>query len=412
MAKVAQIPLAPKAVPVFQGDARYRVMHGGRGSSKTRAFALMTAVDGYRFGRAGIGGLMLCGREHLNSLEESSMQEVKEAIRSVPWLEAYYEIGEKYIRSKDRRISYAFTGLRHNIPALKSKARILRAWVDEAEHVQEQAWMTLLPTVRSQGDWWQSEIWVSYNPESPDSATHKRFREKASPEIKIEQLNWRDNPWFPEVLNRERLMDKELRPETYDHVWEGDFLVLTEAQVFRNRFRSEAFTPEDNWNGPYFGGDFGFAEDPTAGVKMWIHDNCLYIEHELYEYKLDIDKTAQAAARTLPQISMHVSRWDSARPETISYLKQNGMPGAIGAKKGQGSVEDGIEYMKGFREIIIHPRCKNTLVEFTKYSYKVDRLSGDILPKPLDKFNHIIDACRYGLEPMIRFRSSPRLRSL
>jgi phage terminase large subunit len=372
----------------------------------------MTAVDGYRFGRSGIGGLMLCGREHLNSLEESSMQEVKEAIRSVPWLDAYYEMGEKYIRSKDRRIHYAFAGLRHNIDAVKSKARILRAWIDEAEKVPEESWRTLLPTVRAQGDWWQSEIWVTYNPESPDSATHRRFRENPSLDSRLAEINWRDNPWFPEVLNRERLEDQRKRPETYGHVWEGEFLVISDAQVFRNRVVTEQFEPGADWDGPYYGIDFGYANDPTTGNKLWIHDNVLYVEYEMHKLKLDIDKTVPEAIRTLPLCTMHSVRCDSARPETIGFMQQHGMPGAIGAKKGPGSVEDGIEYMKSFDHIVVHPRCPKTAEEFVKYSYKVDRLSGDILPKIVDDWNHHIDDIRYALEPMIRFRAKPRLRML
>lgn len=410
MAKTATLPLAPKVVPVFQGEARNRVLHGGRGSSKTRAAALMTAVDGYRFGRSGIGGVMLCAREHLNSLEESSMQEVKEAIRSVDWLNAYYEIGEKFIRSKDRRISYAFAGLRHNIDAMKSKARILRAWVDEAEKVSDEAWRTLLPTVRAQGDWWQSEVWITYNPESPDSATHRRFRADPSEYTKIAEVNWSDNPWFPEVLNRERLEDLRLRPETYGHVWEGEFLTRSNALVFLNRFRQEAFSPEEDWNGPYYGLDFGFSADPTAGGRLWIHENRLFVEHELYAKQLQLDEMPGALARALPQAGMHTVRCDSARPDQISYLARNGIPGAVGAKKGPGSVESGIEFMKQFEEIVIHPRCPNTYTEFMKYSYKVDRLSGDILPKLVDADNHAIDAIRYALEPIIRFRAQPRLR--
>lgn len=412
MSKSTQLPLAPKVVPVFTGDARNRVLHGGRGSSKTRAAALMTAVDGYRFGRSGVGGVMLCAREHLNSLEESSMQEVKEAIRSVPWLDAYYEIGEKFIRSRDRRISYAFAGLRNNIDSLKSKARILRAWIDEAERVPDESWRTLLPTVRAQGDWWQSEIWVTYNPESPDSATHRRFRENPTSDTLIAEINWSDNPWFPEVLNRERLNDKKRFPETYGHVWEGEFLVRTEAQVFKDRYEVSAFEPEASWDGPYFGLDFGYSADPTAGVKLWIRQNRLYVEHELYATKLDIDQTVSAAARALPQSTMHTVRCDSARPETIAYLKHNGMPAAVGAKKGAGSVEDGVEFIKSFDRIIIHPRCPNVAQEFVKYSYKTDRLSGDILPKIVDAHNHAIDAIRYALEPIIRFRSKPRIRVL
>lgn len=374
----------------------------------------MSAVDGYRFGRAGISGIMLCGREHLNSLDESSMEEVKQAITSIPWLNSYYEIGEKYIRSRDRRIRYAFTGLRHNIGAVKSKARILRAWVDEAEAVSEAAWRTLIPTVRDQdpGGQWASEIWLTWNPELESSSTNQRFKESRPTDAKIVELNWRDNPWFPGVLNAERLEDLRLRPDTYDHIWEGAYLVITDAQVFKDHFEMDYFEPQPDWNGPYFGLDFGFSLDPTAAVQAYIHNKVLYIRREASKLKLDLDQTVPFLAKHIPQITMHSVRADSARPESISHLRQNGMPGIIGAKKGKGSVEDGIEYIKHFDRVVIHPDCPQTHQEFRLYSYKVDRLSGDILPVLLDANNHHIDALRYALEPMIRTRSRPRIRAL
>src|SRR5690606_7819585 len=153
---VAKIELPPKLIPVFSGPARYRGAHGGRGSAKTRSFAKMTAVRAYMFAEAGISGVMLGAREYMNSLEESSMEEIKQAIRSEPWLDAYFDIGEKFIRTKNRRVSYVFAGLRHNLDSIKSKARILIAWVDEGENVSEVAWQKLTPTVREFG----SEIWV------------------------------------------------------------------------------------------------------------------------------------------------------------------------------------------------------------------------------------------------------------
>ncbi len=113
---------------MFEGEARYRGSFGGRGSGKTRSFALMTAVWGYKFGSSGISGQILCGREHLNSLEESSLEEVKSAIRSVPWLENYYEIGERYIRSKDGRITYVFAGLRHNLDEVYLSCTLTCRW--------------------------------------------------------------------------------------------------------------------------------------------------------------------------------------------------------------------------------------------------------------------------------------------
>jgi len=218
MAK-AQIRLPPKLVPVFTGPADFRGAYGGRGSAKTRSFAKMTAVRAYMWSKAGISGVIVCGREFMNSLADSSFAEVKAAILSEPWLAAHFEIGETYIRTKDRRIDYAFVGLRRNLDSIKSTARILLLWVDEAESVTETAWEKAIPTVREEG----SETWVTWNPELEGSATHKRFRENPPENAKIVELNWRDNPFFPEKLNRQRLEDKGKRPDSYDHIWEGGF---------------------------------------------------------------------------------------------------------------------------------------------------------------------------------------------
>lgn len=113
-----QIELPPKLIPVFLGKARYRGAYGGRGSAKTRSFALMTAVRAYQFAQMGQSGVILCGREFMNSLEDSSMQEIKQAIGDVPWLDDYFDVGEKYIRTKNRQVSYVFTGLRHKAVAV------------------------------------------------------------------------------------------------------------------------------------------------------------------------------------------------------------------------------------------------------------------------------------------------------
>ena len=200
LSQKVSIELPPKLASLFTGEARYRCSYGGRGSAKTRSFALMTAVWGMRWGVAGKQGQILCAREHLNSLDESSMEEVKSAIRSVQCLADYYEIGERYIRSKDGRITYVFAGLRRNLDSIKSKARILLCWVDEAETVTETAWQKLIPTVRED----DSEIWVTWNPENKHSATHARFRMTEPEHCKMVEMNWRDNPWFPDVLEQDR----------------------------------------------------------------------------------------------------------------------------------------------------------------------------------------------------------------
>ena len=99
-----QVAMPEKLAAVFQGPARYRGAWGGRGSGKTRTFAKMTAICGYVWSMLGEEGIILCGREYMNSLDESSMAEIKAAIRSEPWLDAHYDVGETYIRTRCGRI--------------------------------------------------------------------------------------------------------------------------------------------------------------------------------------------------------------------------------------------------------------------------------------------------------------------
>ncbi|MGI3396972.1 PBSX family phage terminase large subunit [Providencia stuartii] len=396
---VARIEIPPKLVPVFENEGvRYRGAYGGRGSAKTRTFALMTAIRGYMAAKNGQSGVILCAREYMNSLEESSMEEVKQAIRSVPWLNDFYELGEKYIRTKCRSVSYVFAGLRHNLDSIKSKARILIAWVDEAESVSETAWTKLTPTVREAG----SEIWVTWNPEKDGSATDKRFRKEPPDNAIIVEMNYDDNPWFPSVLEEERLNDQaRLDAATYAWIWEGAYLENSDKQVLANKYVVQSF-PDELWKKAdrlLFGADFGFAKDPNTLIRMFILDDCLYIEREAYGVGVELDHMS-AFYDEIPEARKWPIKADSARPETISYLKRKGF-NISAAKKWQGSVEDGITYLRGFKQIIIHPRCKETAKEARLYSYKTDRITGEVLPVIEDAYNHCWDAVRYGLDGYI-----------
>lgn len=224
-----QIAMPPKLIPVFAGEADVRGAYGGRGSGKTRSFAKMTATRGLMWAQQDARGLILCGREWQNSLAESSFAEVAMAIREEPFLRDAYDIGKEYIRTRCQRIEYAFAGLNRNIDSVKSKARIRLCWVDEGEGVTENSWMTLIPTLREE----DSELWVTWNPKLEHSATDKRFRRAApNPRRKIVEVNWRDNPRFPTVLERTRQEDYRERPETYDHVWEGDYLRVVPGSYY------------------------------------------------------------------------------------------------------------------------------------------------------------------------------------
>lgn len=223
-----RIEMPAKLIPVFQGPADVRGAYGGRGSAKTRSFATMLAVVGMRYGQAGVSGLLVCGRQYMNSLADSSLDECKRAIESEPVLAKYYEVGETYIRSRDGRIAFAFVGLDKSVQSIKSKARILVLWVDEAEPVTDAAWQIVLPTLREEGgdgkDAWNAELWVTWNPARKTAPVEARFRNVSDPLIKVVQLNWRDNLRFPAKLERERQRDMKERPEQYNHIWEGDYV--------------------------------------------------------------------------------------------------------------------------------------------------------------------------------------------
>ncbi|QTR56312.1 phage terminase large subunit [Proteus mirabilis] len=407
MEQTVDLPIPAKLVPVFAKEGvRYRGAFGGRGSAKTRTFAMMSAVKAYQAAEQGISGVILCGREFMNSLEESSMEEVKQAIRSIPWLNDYFDIGEKYIRTKCKRVNYVFCGLRHNLDSIKSKARILLAWVDEAESVSDLAWKKLRPTVRESG----SEIWVTWNPEKDGSATDKRFRKTPPKNSIIVEMNYNDNPWFPDVLEEERLDDlNSLEYSDYAWIWEGAYLENSDKQVLANKYVVKSF-PDDLWQKAdrlLFGADFGFAKDPNTLLRQFILDNCLYIEYEAYGIGVELDHMP-AFYDKIPESRKWPIKADSARPETISYLKRQGF-NISAAKKWQGSVEDGITHLRGFKQIIIHPRCKETAKEARLYSYKTDRITGEVLPVIEDKNNHCWDAARYGLDGYITQKSNAGL---
>ncbi|MEQ1964681.1 phage terminase large subunit [Xenorhabdus khoisanae] len=399
----ARIELPPKLIPVFSGDYRYRGSYGGRGSAKTRTFALMTAIRGYMAAQNGQSGVILCAREYMNSLEESSMEEVKQAIRAVPWLADFYDIGEKYIRTKCKSVSYVFAGLRHNLDSIKSKARILIAWVDEAESVSETAWTKLTPTVREEG----SEIWVTWNPEKDGSATDKRFRKNPPENSIIVEMNYDDNPWFPSVLEEERLSDQaRLDLATYSWIWEGAYLENSDKQVLANKYVIKEF-PDDLWQQAdrlLFGGDFGFAKDPSTLIRQFILNDCLHIEYEAYGIGVELDHMP-AFYDQVPGSRKWPIKADSARPETISYLRRQGF-NISAASKWQGSVADGISYLRGFKQIYIYPRCKQTAKEARLYSYKTDRITGEVLPVIEDANNHCWDTSRYGLDGYIKKKGS------
>ena len=401
------IALPPKLVPLFappRGDLLYRTARGGRGSGKSRNFAKMAAIWGYIEGMMGNSFRVLCVREFQNSIKESFHAELKAAIESEKWLSDFYDVGESYLRSKNGLVEFLFRGLHGKEATIKSLANIDLTIVEEAENITAKAWRALRATVFRRP---KSEMWVVWNPESPESPVDKIFvKEPPARSINI-VLNWQDNPFFPPEMNELRLDDLErLDQNTYDHIWGGEYLINSDRQIFNGKWTVRDFVIGDDWNGPYQGGDFGFSQDPLAMVRCYIHEDTLYISHEAGGLKIDLDKIGETADRNIPAFSAYKSRWDSASPGSISHIAkpERTVPLLLaeGAEKWPGSVEDGIAFIRAFKKVVIHTRCVETAREFKLYSFKVDRLTGDVLADIVDAWNHYIDAIRYALSPMIK----------
>lgn len=227
--EAVDVAIPPKLIPVFTGSADVRGAYGGRGSGKTMTFAKMTAIRAYMWDQAGREGVIVCGREFLNSIDDSSLAEVKAAIESEPWLAPHFDIGEKFIRTKSKRIAYKFSGMdKRTIMSLKSKAKILLLWADEAEPITDKAWDIVIPTLRQE----DSELWVTWNPARKSSATDRRFRQTIDVRYKVVECNWRDNPRFPAILERQRKRWQENDPDSYEHVWEGAYATSVKGAYF------------------------------------------------------------------------------------------------------------------------------------------------------------------------------------
>ncbi len=383
--------------------SRYKVLHGGRGGGKSEGVARVAAqiarVEKTRF---------LCTRMYQNSIEDSIHRTIADAIRSMD-LEHEFEILKTSITHKRTGTDFIFKGIQRDISGIKSLKGVKYCIVEEGESVPRNSWQILDPTFREN----DSEIWIIYNPDLEDGATHQMFTVKPRPNSIVAEINWSDNPFFPPALNELRLAAKAeadagdpADQATYDWIWEGKCRRLTDAVIFRSRVVVEDFDEPPKMR-PFYGADWGFADDPTVLMRSYIHEDQLFITHESFEWHCEIDDIPAKVFAPIPGSDTWPIKGDAAQPMIISYLKRQGYK-ISAAEKWPGSVEDGIAHLKGFKRIVVHPRCKNIAQEFRLYSWKTDPRQLDeggnpmVLPIIVDRFNHGIDAVRYSLDGYIQ----------
>lgn len=370
---------------------RYKVFYGGRGSGKSWAIAealiVMSDIAKLR---------ILCCREIQNSIRDSSYQLLKDTAIRIG-LESHFVFLDQEIRNETTGSRFIFKGLLRNEQSIKSVEGVDICWVEESQTVSERSWETLIPTIRKKG----SEIWVSFNPLMADDPTTKRFIDNPPPGAYVRKVNFDENPYFTDELRKEMEYDREVNFEKYLHIWEGFPQTFSDAQIFRGKYEVAPFDDDlyKQSSRLYFGADFGYAHDPSTLVRCFIIDHTLYIDYEAYGVGIELNELPEFY-KSVPEADKWEIRADSARPDTISHIRHISTFNVVPVDKAE--IKDGIEFIRSFRKVVIHPRCKHTADEFRLYSYKTDRLTGEVLPIILDKNNHCIDALRYSINDIIK----------
>ena len=371
--------------PLYRSDKRYKLAKGGRGSGKSYGVA-------QRFITYALAEKckLLCTRDVQNTLSDSALAIMKRVIADNGLDAAFQQT--RHGLSCATGSEFIFRGLQ-NPDRIKSLEGVKYAWIEEAHKVSRGALDILSPTIRLPG----SEIWATYNPDTEDDPISVY---ESRPDSEVVTVNYYDNEYFDDTaLRAEMEYDKANDYAKYLWIWEGQPRTVTEAQVFKGKFRIDPFTTPGDARF-YYGADWGFSNDPTVLVRCFIRNQVLWIDYEAYGIGVDIDRLP-ALFSSVPEAERWPIAGDSERPDTMSYLRRNGYQ-VRGVKKGKGSVEDGIAFLRSFRGIVIHPRCQHTADEFKLYSYKKDKLTEEVLPVLEDKHNHCIDSLRYAQEKNMR----------
>jgi phage terminase large subunit len=407
-----QRDVPPILRPLFS-RARYKGAHGGRGSAKSWTFGLLALERSV----TRKGQRIVCVREVQKSLEQSVKRLIEDLIQRFE-LGSLFRVLNTHIETPGDGV-IIFQGMQnHTAESIKSLEGFDIAWVEEAQTLSQTSLDLLRPTIRKEG----SEIWFSWNPRFPTDPVDALLRTgEPPPDSVVIEATFQDNPNFPDVLRQEMEYDRRRDPDKYNHIWLGGYQKSSEARVFRNWRVEEFETPEDAMF--LFGSDFGFANDPDILVRGYIDSadpqkgGLLYIDHEVFKIGCELDDTPRLFDGLVcgcdytrpdepckaPEKHGFARNWqivgDSARPETISYLQRHGYQKFEPAKKGPGSIEEGIKFLKMY-DIIVHPRCTHAIDEFTNYSYKVHPQTGEITNVLQDKKNNVIDSLRYMVEPV------------
>jgi len=225
------VEITPKFEP-FLDPHRYKIAYGGRGSSKSWTVATLLVLKAYQHPTR-----ILCAREIQRSIQDSCLMLLADTIERMG-LSSFFEVQNCQILGKNGS-RFIFEGLRSNITKIKSMEGIDVVWCEEADQVSSTSWNTLIPTIRKK----DSEIWVTFNPADEMDDTYQRFVVNPPPGCVSIKVNYSDNPWFPDELEKERVHMKGLNETLYLHIWEGEPIANREGAYWAKYINIEQILP-------------------------------------------------------------------------------------------------------------------------------------------------------------------------
>lgn len=223
---ILRVPVARAFQPLLL-PARYKGAHGGRGSGKSHFFAERLPIEAI----AKRGLRAVCIREVQKSLKESAKRLIEDKLNALN-IGPEFDVQAAEIRTPGGGV-ILFQGMQdHTAESIKSLEGMDVAWVEEGQTLSDRSWRMLRPTIRKEG----SEIWCSWNPRLRTDPIDKFYRTGGEGIVCV-QANWRDNPWFPSVLEQERRRDLQNDPDGYAHTWEGDYVTVMAGAYFAKVLR-------------------------------------------------------------------------------------------------------------------------------------------------------------------------------
>lgn len=385
----------PKLKPLFS-PKRYKVMHGGRGSGKSwaaaRALLILAAQSPLR---------ILCAREVQKSMRDSVHRLLKDQITALG-LDAFYTALDTEIRGINGSL-IVFAGLQsHTVDSIKSFEGVNVVWVEEAQSVSKKSWDTLTPTIRTNG----SEIWMTLNPDMDTDETYQRFIINADEDTWVCPINWRDNPWFPSVLEQERAKAQRTMDEAdYQHIWEGKARTVAAGSIYRHemqsliddgRIRNVPYDPAIPVHTVW---DLGWNDAMTIGFVQKTHAEIRIIDYiedshrTLDWYVAQIEKRPYRYGNDFIPHDGRAKNFQTGK-STEQLLQEMGRRPIVLAQAG---IEEGIKALR-----MIFPRMYFDAGKTTRLVECLKRYRRDILVKtgeanaPLhDEYSHGADMARY-----------------